>query len=525
VTASTSSIDVRAQPLGGGPLARALVAGTASASWSAPRPTSPRNWLERGERARRRVPSDWLDRLWPALQPSGAAADRIRRAAAGGFLVTTGQQPGLFGGPLYTLYKALTALELADALERECSLPVAPVFWAATDDTDIREASIAWTAVPGGLEELMCSPDVPAGTPLADAILGPPIVEPLSRLLANIGSASHQQMARDLLDAYRASSTMGSAYLALMRRVLEPLGISVLDASHDGVRLAAHPIVQRALTDAAPLAARLADRSAAIVAAGYDPQVTDVPALSLVFSYNGLRKSRVPVAQAAATAASAQPGTLGPNVLLRPIVETSILPTVAYLAGPGEIAYFAQVSAAADALGVDPPLALPRWSGTVIEPRIAALLERRHLTIDDLRDPHAPETRYALAAIPESAREAVNTLRRSIASSLTTLRASNAVPDAVVDGAQHTMQHRIDRLERRLAAAVKRRDTEVMREFATLRAALYPNGKRQERILNFVPFVARHGSMLIDAVRAAVRAHAISLVGTTDFAESTTRGG
>jgi uncharacterized protein YllA (UPF0747 family) len=317
---------------------------------------------------------------------------------------------------------------------------------------------------------------------------------------------------------------MGSAYVALMRRVLEPLGIAVLDASDTAVRVAAQPLLQQALRDAPSLAARLADRSAAIIAAGYDPQVADVPALSLVFSYNGARKSRVPIAQAAAVAA-AQSGTLGPNVLLRPIVEASILPTVAYLAGPGEVAYFAQVSAAADALGVDPPLALPRWSGTIIEPRIAALLERRHLTVDDLRDPHAPETRYARSAIPASARDAVDALRRSIAASLATLRGSQAVPDAVVDGAQQTMQHRVDRLERRLAAAVKRRDDAVMREFATLRAALYPNGTRQERVLNFVPPVARDGSMWIDAVRAAIRTHANTLVGTTDFVASAIRGG
>ena len=174
-------------------------------------------------------------------------------------------------------------------------------------------------------------------------------------------------------------------------------------------------------------------------------------------------------------------------MLLRPIVERAILPTVAYVAGPGELAYFAQVTAVADALGVAPPLAVPRWSCTLVEPHVEALLHRIGAAIADLDAPQALEGRLARAAMSDETLRVLGALRESIA----------LLPDALGDeseelgvgaavvGATQSLQHRVDRLERRLVAAVKRRESARMRDVATLRAALLPArraaGARAER--------------------------------------------
>jgi uncharacterized protein YllA (UPF0747 family) len=304
--------------------------------------------------------------------------------------------------------------------------------------------------------------------------------------------------------------TAGEAYVALLRRLLEPLGIAVLDASHESVRVAARPVLSRALEHAGEIEQALAERSKAIVAAGFRPQVADVPGLSLVFAYDGAVKTRLQISDRRRAA------SLGPNVLLRPVVESVLLPTVAYMAGPGELAYFAQVTPVANALGLRPPVALPRWSCTIVEPHVARLLARCGLEIDDLRDPHAAENRLARDAMPAELGDAIAGLRRLLAHGIAQVEKAagglNVWP-TTFQGAQRSAGYKIDRLERRILARIKRVHQEGMTELATLRGALYPNGEPQERALNMIPTLARQGPTLFDAMRQAARKHAETLVG------------
>jgi len=496
--------------LGGGPLALALQAGPVDARWVVPRPRTVAAWHARAAAARARVPGDWLAPLGAALVPT----DRLRRAAASGIVVTTGQQPGLFGGPLYTLYKALSALALADALEAALDLPVAPIFWAATDDGDLVEASSTGVAREGGLERFVVTP---TGITLADAVLGPAITEAVQRFVVTVGSAPHQAIVGAVVDAYRPAATAGDAYVALLRVLLGPLGISVLDASHAAVRGAERPLLTTALDRAAGIAAALSARTAAIAAAGFVPQVADMPTLSLVFALEHGRRQRVPLSAArlAAAARGESPGGLAPNVLLRPIVESALMPTVAYVAGPAELAYFAQVGAVAEALDLAPPLAVPRWSGLVIEPRIAALLARRELAPDDFREPGAAERRAARAALPATVGESLAAMLEAVDRAMAAMRADAArlgVPVTALETTRAAIGRRAMRLERRFATALLRHETTLASDFATMAAALYPDGMRQERVLNGTAMVARHGRTLVDAVMAQVRPYARALI-------------
>ncbi|MEP7345853.1 MAG: bacillithiol biosynthesis BshC, partial [Gemmatimonadaceae bacterium] len=140
-----TDLRIVSESLGGGPLARAGMNGTAPSGWYLQAPRSVEEWRARVQAVQASVPSGWLDALHPALEPSGVAAERLTRVSReGGVVVTSGQQPGLFGGPIYTWSKALTIRALADQIENDTGIPVAPIFWAATDDSDFAEAS--WTA-------------------------------------------------------------------------------------------------------------------------------------------------------------------------------------------------------------------------------------------------------------------------------------------------------------------------------------------------------------------------------------------
>lgn len=510
--------DVRivTEPLGGSPLSLLLQGDRAPANWLAAAPASADGWRAAAEA--RRAEGDWAARwklLAPALNARGRAAERLARVMEqGGVVITTGQQPGLFGGPVYAWSKAVGALALADAIERATGIATAAIYWAATDDADFDEAASTVVPVTGGLEVLRSEHEPTAGTPMSLALLGE-LDEQLRMLRDASGSAADSAPLDITQRAYGdPKSTVGGAFVALLRGLLEPLGIPVLDASHPAVIETSRATIQLALTRAATIDESLAERGREIRAAGHEPQVEEMAGMSLVFQRERDTKRRLTVDEASAGLA----GVLTPNVLLRPIVERAILPTLAYLAGPGELAYFAQVTAVARAMGVTAPVALPRWSCTLIEPRIQRLLQRYDASVADLAAPDLLEGRLARAAMTPGMTRELERVRR-VLGDLPGALGSDARElglESAVLGAATNLQHRLDRLERRLVAGIKRRESDQMRDVGTMRAALHPRGARQERVVNLIPMLARNGVELLSEMHAAAGAHAESLVhGTT----------
>lgn len=512
---------VRTESLGGSPLARAAIDGRLP-EWYVARPRTPAEWQQRADAIRHGfADASWMEGLRAAIDPTGAAARRLERVVRGrGIVVTTGQQPGLFGGPLYTWSKALSALALADEIERATGIPAAPLFWAANDDADFAEASWTAVAVPGGAERLEVGPGAPIGRPMSEMPLGDASAA-IDALVRACGATLDERPLAVVREAYRRGATVGGAYLHLLRALFEPLGIAVLDASHDAVGTTARPLLARALEQAERVVSAVRERDAAIRAAGFTTQVEEVAGLTLVFERPsaGGEKRRVPVSEAGAALSDPSPRVLSPNVLLRPVIERAILPTVSYVAGPGEIAYFAQATAVAAALALAPPLAVPRWSTTIIEPHVARILGRLGLAAEELADPHEAEGRLARGAIPAPLTSVVAELRRDldrgagVLSDLAT-EAELPIPRTSFEGARRFMHHRVDRLERRIVAAAKRKESDTMRRIATARGALYPLGIRQERALNAIPFLARHGAPVVQRMIAGATEHARALVGT-----------
>ena len=507
---------VVAERLGGSPLAE-LAQQAADVPWFPRRPASPDEWRTRAEEVRHSVAVGWRDALAAAFDARGAARERLDRvAAAQGVVVTTGQQPGLFGGPMYTWSKAMSALELADAIERATGVPTAPVFWAATDDADFAEATATWLRTADGAARVVQQQAPSDGEPLAEVSLAG-IEDALTALREAAGSAADLAPLQAAQETYVTGATIGSAYVGLLRRLLEPLGIAVLDASHPALLAAERPFLVRALEHAPAVATALEERERELVAAGHVPQVAQIDDLSLVFTRVVRRKTRVPLAKAGQVAARADRETLSPNVLLRPVVERAVLPTIAYSAGPGELAYFAQVSCVADALEMHSPLGVPRWSCTVLEPDVLQILARRGLEWRALADVHRLERQLAAAAVPSDVLAELAAMRARVGEDAqrfkSALDASGRLLDPrVVDGAARGMSFRLDRLERRLLASAKRREAAAMRDVAVARGSLFPGGKRQERALNFIPLLARYGAPLVEAMRQSARQHAEALL-------------
>jgi len=509
---------VLTRALGSSGLARLASSGDAAPEWYPAAPAGADEWRAHAESVLRDYAgSSWLESLYPALAPSGRAAERLARVAKHGVVVTTGQQPGLFGGPIYTFSKALSALALADALERATGIPTAPVFWAATYDADFAEASVTYVAVGERVERLqMAAPPTPdlemCDTPLGD------VGAQLRILEGAAGSVADPAVLELVRSSYSRDATVGSAFVALLRGVLEPLGIAVLDAAHPAVRAAERPLMLRALERAREVDDALVRRERELRERGHEPQVAHVDGLSLVFDVKHGARERIPIAPTQQAGADGSRELLEPNVLLRPVAERAILPTVAYAAGPGELGYFAQVSAVAGALDAAQPLAVPRWSGLIVEPHVRRILARTGLAVDDLREADATLGRLARELLSERVRSALAGYRSALESAAAELSAAVAdgdsplVPQPVLTGARNSIGHRLDRLERRVVAASKRKHEQLVRDVETARAALFPLGRPQERMLNLMPLLARHGEALLEAMLTSAGEHAAALV-------------
>ncbi len=511
-----SEIQAISRPLGGSALSRDAIAGALSDWYAAPL-SGADAWRDAArEVAEEFAARNWLAALEPALEPSGEAERRIRAcSAAGGVVVTTGQQPGLFGGPLYVLHKAMTALAVADEMQRQTGIPTAPVFWAATDDTDFAEADHVAVVARGRVQILGGGPSPTPGRAMARTPLGD-LGADFDGLAEACGSAADISPLALVRTAYGPDATVGSAYVQLLRHLLHPLGIAVLDASHPALRDAALPVLSSALERAEAIREALRARTVAVRERRLRPQVADVAALSLVFATDaeGMRQ-RIPVRDAAGWLASAELSRLGPNVLLRPVVERFVMPSAAYVGGPGEIAYFAQVSAVADALGTPWPRILPRWGGTLVEPHVAEILARLDASVSDFADPHAIEGRISRRAISPDVRASLDNIAATLAREAESLDASVSTSPGLqrsVGSMRRGAEYRLARLERRYAASVKQAGTELLHDVASARASLFPDGQPQERALSFMPFLARYGSAVTDAVLGSARAHAASLI-------------
>jgi uncharacterized protein YllA (UPF0747 family) len=506
---------VLTESIGGSKLSKAMQAGEVPGIGQ-PWPASAKEWKARAKDVRGRIGAGWLDRLAPAFGES-AKLPQLVRAAKDGVVVTTGQQAGLFGGPMLTLVKALSARALADSLERATGVPCATVFWAATDDADFVEAASVMIPGTGEPRRLSLTEAPPAGTPMSRAeIRG---IAPLLDAMATVAGSSGDAGIDALRRCYRDGATIGGAYLAFMREILSPWGIAVLDASDPAVLDAARPTTSKALRESAAITLALDAWSESLSARGLRPQVEAVPGLSLVFANENGLKRRIPVAESAAALASSV--ALSPNVLLRPIVEASILPTVAYTAGPGEIAYFAQVPPIADALGIPHPVAVPRWSTTIVEPSIDRILERYDVAIEELKDFDGLVTRLVKARTPEDVARPLADLRSAVeraTAALASAAAAHRIDGKIVDGIRAQLALRLERGERRITAALKRNESELRRDLGTARASLYPEGVRQERSLSFVPFIARYDRQLIERMLVAAGGHAERIVGSAPVA-------
>jgi bacillithiol biosynthesis cysteine-adding enzyme BshC len=431
-------------------------------------------------------------------------------ARPGTVVVATGQQAGLFSGPCYTIYKALTAARLAERL-RGSGIPAVPVFWMATEDHDFEEAAHCWVFDASmQASRLAVAPrSEHASRPVGALPVGGAPLEQLRAALS--GFPFGGEVSAWVSDAYAPGETFGSAFRALLQKLLAPFGILFFDPLGPGERHLGAPLLRRAVERMPELSRALMERSAGLVTAGYHAQVHVEKDTSLVFLLEGGRRLALRRGNAHFTANGRQfsaaeladrAESLSPNALLRPVLQDYILPTAAFVAGPAEITYLAQSAVLYQDLLERMPVFVARQAFTLLDARSEKLLRRYRLSLPDFfHGEEALRTRVAAALTPPSLDRALEAARTSVDDPLSRLRESLVGFDptlaAAFDTSRRKIAYQLSKIEAKARRESLRRDLRAQHDAAYLSALLLPQRHLQERFYSILPFLAQHGPDLL----------------------------
>ncbi len=484
-----------------------------------------------------RFDSDARQRALQALRvPESVGQERLDRwIEERGLIVTTGQQPGLLGGPLYSLYKGLSAIRLAERLEELLDRPMLPVFWVASEDHDWDEADHTYVIdTANELVRLQVPDPGHANRALHRIALGDEMADVVEKAVQNLPSTEFSPpYVEQLREAYKPGATLAESFSEIMFSLLAPLGMCFADAASPAVKELSGPLLLEELDRAEAHETLLREDAEKLEAAGYTAQVPILEGGVNLFLEgaegreriyrNGkdfeLRRSRESVtAQAVRERVESDPLSLSPNVLLRPVVESTIFPVISYVAGPGEAAYYAQIKRLFGAHGLMMPVIYPRHAVTVVEAKVRKRLDKFGLDLERLRRPlHEIMSEIARDEVPDAVRQALGELKSSVArGSADLLKAATGIDPTLkgpVTNARNSALAAFQAAERKIIQSVKRENEVASSQLEVAQRHLFPDGQPQERMLTPLYYLVRYGS---DFVASLAREFTVDLVEETE---------
>jgi len=461
-----------------------------------------------------RYPEDRRAALVTALRsrnPGNPSLDLLARPET--VAVVTGQQVGLFSGPAYTIYKALTAARLSAQLNAQ-GIPAVPVFWLATEDHDFAEVNhtFVFDASHRPIELSVNGSGDAAERPVGRIPIAEPPVGQLREALA--GFPNGEEVTQMVAESYRPGTSFGTAFQALIERLLSKHGLLFVDPLDESIRRMAAPLLRDALRDGAQLQAKLMQRNQELEAAGYHAQVHVEAKTSLAFLLEGER--RVTLRRQNGDYASKdrrysvselidRAEQLSPNALLRPVVQDYVLPTVAYVGGPAELAYMAQSQVLYEDLLGRMPVMLARAAFTVLDARTKKLMERYGLTLpsflhgeDGVREAIAGQ--LVPAALVREFDETQKAMSEALGRLSDNLVSFDATLAAATEKSRTKMLYQLSKIEHKTAREALKRNQRASEEASYMSGLIFPEKHLQERLYSILPFVARHGLEFIDTL-------------------------
>jgi bacillithiol biosynthesis cysteine-adding enzyme BshC len=439
---------------------------------------------------------------------SEAALRNLDRLENGAVAIVSGQQVGLFGGPAYAFYKALSAIQWAEELT-EAGIPAVPVFWMATEDHDLDEVRhVSWFDR-GKLTRFELPAEGAAGRPVGQVRLGAAIEEMAKSAAAMLSGAASESVAKYIMDSYRPDETYGSAFGKLFAQVFAAQGLILLDPLEPRLHRIAAPVYCKALEDRDELNEKLLQRSKELRSAGFDPQVKVATKSTLLFRMKGGLREALTSSNGSfkAGAASwkrdellrlveAEPETFSPNALLRPVVQDFLLPTVGFLGGPAEISYLAQSEVVYRHILGRMPVILPRADFTILDAKADKILQKLELCLESIwTGPQELRLRMESAWLPKRLAHDFDKKKEQIETTLAKLGEDIQKLDPTLAGAVETakskMTFQLEKLREKTGRAIDEKAGLIAEKAEHLENLLYPNRALQSRELCFLPFLAQ----------------------------------
>ena len=450
--------------------------------------------------------------------PRAARAAAERLADPSTVVIITGQQAGLFGGPLFTLLKAVTAMKLAARVSREHDVTVVPVFWIDAEDHDWPEVNQCTVPDEESVPRSIKLPDL-AGAghlPIGRLTLDNEVQDAIRALHATLPQTDFTTSLLDSIgEAYRPGITMAEAFGRWLEHVLGPHGLVVYDSSDSAAKPLASRVLTHELTHPGRTAELASNAGRELIAAGYHAQVTPHEGAVSLFYLNGGRESiratgdraaigdrEVPVASLLDEATRA-PEHFSPNVLLRPIVQDTLFPTIGYVAGPNELAYLGQLRDVYAHFNVPMPLMYQRATATIADSATLRFLTKYNLPLQSLQPRDEAALNQLLQdQLPPTVEESLTNVSNEVEQRMAAVAAAVPQIDATLEGTVKStlgrMQHDLRTLHNKVIQAAKRRDDTLRRQFQRAQALAFPNGQPQEREIGFIWFSNRYGPALVD---------------------------
>ena len=447
--------------------------------------------------------------LVAALRARNGESENLRKLAEPGTVaVVTGQQVGLFSGPAYTIYKALTAVQVAQRLSLR-GIPAVPVFWMATEDHDFAEVDHVWVFGNQGVPQKLQATAQGDGKqrPVGPVTIAGPPIEQLHAILKDLPFGD--EVAAAVRDAYPAGVSMGEGFQRLLQKLLAKFGLLFLDPLDSAIRAIGAPFMANALGQAAQLRLRLTERNKELADAGYHAQVhVDGKTSPFFLLENGERKT-LRLKDAEYVSLLDRAADVSPNALLRPVWQDFLLPTVAYVGGPGELAYLAQSQVLYDQLLGRMPVAMSRTGFTVLDSRSEKLLNKFKLTVAQVM---TPETKLkelvAAALLPPKLETKLAAGTAKITLQLDAMRATLQEFDptlaSALDKSRGKIVYQLEKMRQKTAREALRRDQQAVAGAAHLAAMIYPQRHPQERFYSILPLLAQYGLDFVDQIAQAM---------------------
>jgi bacillithiol biosynthesis cysteine-adding enzyme BshC len=485
--------------------------------WTA-RPALPAHWPELVSILAEQNASPW---------PAAAAALDALRGGAG--LVVTGQQVGLFGGPLFTPFKAATALARARQATA-CGSPHAAIFWLATEDHDFAEIDHVVFPAKRELRKLVYSPiaeTTDSARPVGGIVLDETITALIDQAREVLGASEATEA---LAAAYQPGRTFAQSFREFYSRAFAAQGLLVLDASGRAAHRMGAPVLRAAIERADELHEALLERNRELEAACYHAQVAVTPQSSLLFLIDEESGARLALKRQPATAAepaglwvagqqsystadllgilAAEPERISPSALLRPVFQDFLLSSSAVVGGPAEIAYFAQSAVLYERILGRTTTSLPRLSATLIEPAIGELLRKHELTLERVfaETPASLAQWLSARSMPPEGKAALastgTALEAELAPLVEWMRSLDAGLGQSAETAAGKIRYQMDRLRHLASNFQLQREASLSRHADTIGNALYPGGGLQERVHGAAYYFARYGFELAETLTA-----------------------